>query len=543
MFKSTSTRLFAGVAFALALLAPALGAAADKPANGASPPDHSKFKALQENFTSGPEVTRACLTCHTDAAKQIHKTQHWKWEYANPTTGQVLGKRHVVNNFCTSAASNYGSCATCHISYGMKDEGFDYTSEQNVDCLVCHDTTGKHRKEPGLAGNVVGRDMELPPGSGKIVKAIDLKGIAQHVGKTSRVTCGACHFNGGGGDGVKHGDLDSSLESPEKALDVHMDADGNNFSCATCHQGDGHQVPGSRYAPTAMDKGAAHVRGKADTTNPATCQACHGQAPHKGARSAKLNDHTATLACQTCHIPAYARGGIPTKMSWDWSTAGQRGPDGKPLIRKDAEGQVVYNGIKGDFVMAEKVVPEYMWFNGTVKYTLPGDKIEDNGRPIAINRFEGSADDGKSRIWPVKVFRGKQAWDPVNQSLAITHLAGRDSTAYWTNLDWEKAVATGMAVAHRPFSGKVGFIATESTWPITHMVAPAKDALQCEGCHASGGRLEKVKGMYLPGRGADHAAWLDLSGWILAALALLGVTVHGAARVLQSRRKTSGSNS
>ena len=123
--------------------------------------------------------------------------------------------------------------------------------------------------------------MELPPGSGKIVKAIDLKGIAQHVGKTSRVTCGACHFNGGGGDGVKHGDLDSSLESPEKALDVHMDADGNNFSCATCHQTDGHQVPGSRYAPTAQDKGAAHLRGKADTTNPATCQACHGQAPHK----------------------------------------------------------------------------------------------------------------------------------------------------------------------------------------------------------------------------------------------------------------------
>ena len=52
-----------------------------------------------------------------------------------------------------------------------------------------------------------------------------------------------------------------------------------------------------------MDKGAAHVRGKADTTNPATCQACHGQAPHKGARSAKLNDHTARLACQTIGDP------------------------------------------------------------------------------------------------------------------------------------------------------------------------------------------------------------------------------------------------
>ena len=162
------------VAFAVALLAPSLGAAAEKPAAGHAPPDHSKFAALQENFATGPEVTRACLTCHTNAAKEIHKTQHWKWEYKNPTTGQLLGKRHVVNNFCTSAASNYDSCATCHIGYGMKD-GFDFASEQNVDCLVCHDTTGKYKKQPGLAGNVVGRDMELPPGSGKIVKAIDLK--------------------------------------------------------------------------------------------------------------------------------------------------------------------------------------------------------------------------------------------------------------------------------------------------------------------------------------------------------------------------------
>ena len=540
MTQRTSIRLFAAVAFAVALLAPSVGAAVEKPAAGHAPPDHSKFAPLQENFATGPEVTRACLTCHANAAKEIHKTEHWKWEYKNPTTGQLLGKRHVVNNFCTSAAANYDSCATCHIGYGMKD-GFDFTSEQNVDCLVCHDTTGKYKKQAGLAGNVVGRDMELPPGSGKIVKAIDLKGIAQHVGKTSRVTCGACHFNGGGGDGVKHGDLDSSLESPEKALDVHMDSDGNNFSCATCHQTDGHQVPGSRYAPTAQDKGPAHLRGKADAGNPTTCQACHGQAPHKAPNAAKLNDHTARVACQTCHIPTFARGGIPTKMSWDWSTAGKRGPDGKPLVVKNEDGEVIYNGIKGDFVMAEKVIPEYVWFNGTVQYTLPGDKIEDNGKPIGSNRFEGSATDGKSLIWPVKLFTGKQPYDPVNKTLIAPHLAGADTTAYWTNLNWEKAAAAGMEAIHQPFSGKVSFIATESMWPITHMVAPAKDALRCEACHASGGRLEKVSGMYIPGRGVDHASWLDLAGWILAALTLAGVLIHGVARVFKSRQRNFGS--
>ena len=41
--------------------------------------DHSKFKELQKEFKSGPELTKACLVCHTEAAKQVQKTQHWKW--------------------------------------------------------------------------------------------------------------------------------------------------------------------------------------------------------------------------------------------------------------------------------------------------------------------------------------------------------------------------------------------------------------------------------------------------------------------------------
>ncbi|HWI12764.1 MAG TPA: tetrathionate reductase family octaheme c-type cytochrome [Burkholderiales bacterium] len=520
------------------LLAFAAGAASPATSRTASSSaDHGKFKALQQQFDSGPEVTKACLTCHTEASRQIHRTQHWNWEYVNPETKQVLGKRHVVNNFCTSAQSNYASCATCHIGYGLKDEGFDFSAEQNVDCLVCHDTTGRYKKQSGLSGNVIAKDTEFPAGSGVIVKGINLSYIAQRVGKTTRATCGGCHFNGGGGDGVKHGDLDSSLESPEKALDVHMDSEGHNFTCTTCHQTQAHQVPGSRYAPTARDKAGAQVRGKNDPRNPTTCQACHGQAPHR--KVAKLNDHTDKVACQTCHVPAFARGGIPTKMSWDWSTAGKRGPDGKPLVRKNAEGHVVYNGIKGDFEMAENVVPDYMWFNGKVQYTLRGDPIESSSQPVAINRFEGSAADGKSLIWPVKVFRGRQAYDPVNKTLVVTHLAGSDDTAYWTHLDWEKAVKAGIATIHAPFSGKVDFIDTVSMWPITHMVAPSKDALRCGDCHGAKGRLEKVGGIYIPGRATDHARWLDRSGWTLAAFALLGVLVHGGGRVVASRRNGS----
>ena len=497
--------------------------------------DHSKFKALDREFDSGPEVTKACLSCHTEAAKQVHQTLHWKWDVINPQTKQHLGKKNVINNFCTSVASNEASCASCHIGYGMRDNKFDFTVEENVDCLVCHDQTGKYKKPSGFAGLPVTKDTEFPAGSGKIVKGINLKEIALKVGLTKRTTCGACHFYGGGGDGVKHGDLDSSLEAPGKELDVHMDVKGNNFTCATCHKTDGHQVPGSRYAPTAMDKNAAHLRGAGAKTNPVTCQACHGQAPHK---VAKLNDHTDKLACQTCHIPAFARGGQPTKMSWDWSTAGKMGPDGKPMILKDENGYDTYMSTKGNFTWAENVKPEYIWFNGTVKYTLFGDKIEKGDKPTRINHFEGSATDGKSMIWPIKVHRGKQAYDPVNKSLVITHLAGNDDSAFWKNLNWDKAVTTGMATTQTQFSGKIDFIETESMWPITHMVAPKEKAVACVECHSSGGRLEKIDGIYIPGRSSDHIGWLDFGGWLIAALTLLTVLSHGLIRFIAHKRNS-----
>ena len=61
---------------------------------GKSTADHSKFPALAGPFDSGPAVTKACLTCHTEASKQIHQTQHWKWEYKNPDRSVAGQKAH-----------------------------------------------------------------------------------------------------------------------------------------------------------------------------------------------------------------------------------------------------------------------------------------------------------------------------------------------------------------------------------------------------------------------------------------------------------------
>lgn len=482
--------------------------------NCESTADHTKFTQLQTAFRSGPEVTRACLSCHTEAAKQVMKTRHWTWEALNPGAAGALGKKRVSNNFCINISSNLAYCSSCHVGYGWKDDKFDFGAEQNVDCLVCHDTTGTYRKPSGLAGHPVYQEMEFPPGSGEVLRPVDLRKVAQQVGKTSRYTCGACHFYGGGGDGVKHGDLDSSLGAAEREVDVHMDALGLDFSCATCHMTIGHQVPGSRFAPTAKDRGGAHIRGKADKTNPVTCEACHGNRPHsmesvanlkpppgytRLALAAMLNNHTDTLACQTCHIPSMARGGVPTKLLWDWSAAGRMGPDGKPLVLRDEHGHVVYNAAKGRYELGENVVPRYMWFNGSVKYRVMGDKVNTADGVVAINHFEGSATDGKSRIWPVKVFRGIQPYDPINQLLIAPHTYGADEASYFKRFDWQKAAAAGMAEAGLPFSGKVEFIRSEMTWPLTHMVAPKERTLACKECHTRRGGLGEGRMKDVPG--------------------------------------------
>ena len=494
--------------------------------------DHQKFKALQKNFKTGPEVTEACLTCHTEAAKQVQHTKHWTWESLDPKTGQKRGKKNIVNNYCTSVVSNEKDCMACHAGYGWKDQSFDFTVEKNVDCLICHDTTGTYRKLPGDAGHPVYKRVEFPKGSGKIVEPADLKKVAQSIGKPSRANCGSCHFFGGGANGAKHGDLDTSLQHPGKYLDVHMNEQGLNFSCATCHTTSSHLVSGSRYNVAAAVKGAAHIRGNADES-PAACQSCHGNKPHP-ADMAKLNQHTDKIACQTCHIPEFARNDIGTERSWDWSQATTMGPDGKPVVRKDSAGRRAFDSKKGAWVWESYVIPEYRWFNGVSTYKVIGDKI-DPTKTVQINVVGGSPNDPDSRIWPTNVHRGRQPYDKVNLTLTIQHTGGEDATALWHNYDWQKAIGTGMKAAGLPYSGQYGFVDTELTWPITHMVAPKDGALTCAQCHSKEGRLKGIQGVYLPSR--DGSKLLDTLGWTLALLTLIGVLVHGGIRILTAKKE------
>ena len=517
-----------------------------------SPPtaDHTKFERLRGPFSDAREVTEACLECHTEAAKQVMESIHWTWDFHNPDTGQRLGKRRVINSFCGNVASNEPRCTSCHAGYGWEDEAsFDFAAERNVDCLVCHDTTGKYVKWPTEAGHPLYEprtakaglfyhdSLVAPAREGKATyRPPDLAEVARHVGDPGRRNCGACHFFGGGGDNVKHGDLSTALIAPTPHVDVHMAPDGANMVCTDCHTAHGHEWPGSRYRGTVRDASAPRPGFRSDVL---ACDSCHTDRPHPTTvEGIKLNDHTDRVACQTCHIPEYAKGGVATKTWWDWSTAG-RLRDGQPYHEEDAKGRHTYLSTKGDFRWEEDVTPDYAWWDGVVEYSLLGDEIDPEG-VVPVNRIGGAADDPDSRIYPFKRMTGRQAYDVENRNLVYTNVFGPTTdTAFWTNFDWGRAIARGMEGSGVPYSGQFGFVDTEMWWPTTHMVAPAEEALACGDCHEAPSRLAEVGGFYMPGR--DGFGLTDRIGLGAVATALALVLGHAGLRVIMALRRRMGS--
>ena len=419
------------------------------------PVDHSRLVKLPSNPTP-TQVTRECLRCHATQGQEMLSSAHWLWRGPSPYTEDHekdinCGKgTNVINNFCVALISNWPRCTSCHAGYGWKDAKFDFSDPTHIDCLVCHDTTGTYYKAPPAAG------MPYPQ--------IDLRKIAQHVGLPSRKNCGDCHFRGGGGDAVKHGDLNSVLYYPSRNCDVHMG--GMGMVCIDCHKVRHHRIPGRSLSVPVVE-------------GVVTCEQCHTSAPHQGPGllNHHLNRHVAHLACTTCHSPVYAKC-KPTKLWWDWSKAG----DKKRKPRKDRYGMPDYMWKKGEFRWGESVKPTYRWYNGKVARVLLGDKV-DLARPVVITQPIGDITDPKAKIYPFKVMRGRQGADAEYRYLLVPHLFGPGG--YWKTLNWDKAFRDGMKAAGLAYSGKYIWVDTEMYWALNHEIMPARNALGCAQCHPS----------------------------------------------------------
>ncbi|MFZ1288881.1 MAG: hypothetical protein WAR79_02230 [Melioribacteraceae bacterium] len=136
--------------------------------------DHTEH--IEGPFNSPQEVTANCLECHEGVDAEIMETRHWNWlgnEFQTKHGEKTkFGKQNIINNFCIAVPSNWPRCTSCHISYGWKDETFDFSNGENIDCLVCHDQSGTYTK--------------TPTGAGMPDEKVDLVVSAQSVGKTTK---------------------------------------------------------------------------------------------------------------------------------------------------------------------------------------------------------------------------------------------------------------------------------------------------------------------------------------------------------------------
>ena len=442
------------IAIPLAIFWPKPAEARDNPSAAISEPavhtEHTDI--ITGTLQTGSDVTRTCLTCHPDAASEMMQTTHWTWESRpfdvswrdEPVT---IGKANQINNFCIGAQGNQKSCMSCHAGYNWAEgEEYDYTIAENVDCLVCHADPAVYAK--GSYGN---------PADGT-----DLLAAARSVRAPTRDNCGNCHFNGGGGNNVKHGDLDQSLLFPSENLDVHMGRE--NFQCTTCHTTEKHQIKGRLVVDNVV----------IDPEEQVACTDCHSATPHEDER---INEHTDTVACQACHVPYIALKN-PTKVTWDWSTAGEdRGED-----------HFTYLKIKGSFVYEKNVQPYYLWYNGNLDYRYLLEDVIDPSVPTYINKLSGTIDDPTAKIFPFKLHSANQPYDTGFNYFLQPITAGENG--YWTNFDWDQAFELAEDVMGLPYSGSYGFAESLMYWPATHMVGPKDNAVQCTSCHGDGDRLD-----------------------------------------------------
>jgi len=318
-----------------------------------------------------------------------------------------------------------------------------------VDCLVCHDRTGTYEKAPA--------------GCGDEKKGLDLVKIARGVGRPTRANCGSCHFCGGGGDAIKHGNLSEALIDPPRELDVHMG--GLDFACQDCHTTNGHRIAGASMT-TCVSEGRV------------SCTDCHDERPHATDRHAvqkTLNDHCDAIACETCHIPQFAKA-KPTLLFWNWALAGR---DTKEL-ENSPYCITTQHRKKGLFIKKANVAPAYAWYNGRHERYRMGERVDVTGTTY-LNPPAGGIQDPKAKISPFKIHTGVQPADAAFQYLLIPKLWG----GYWEHFDWERAIRSGMKEAELSYSGKSIFVTTVMHWRLNHGVVPKEQALGCMDCHGA----------------------------------------------------------
>jgi hypothetical protein len=400
--------------------------------------EHEGNEYIQQNGYEGPKT---CEECHPGTAKEFLGTVHWKHaskvdNVDNLVAGQEYGMYNRIYTMCNAndivnnlkeippneaGKTKFTGCNTCHPGDHLSDVGSTGPeAEQAIDCLICHSSKYDFSKRKPVKN-----------ADGKIVMTQDRSTeAALNVGQPNIKNCMVCHESAGGGALFKRG------FAMTKDSDVHA---AKGLVCVDCHKVENHRFP------TGKDPNNWANDGKYMTC----AGACHTEKPHK---DADYNRHTDVIACQTCHIPR--TGGAFAKDFTKWA--------------KMSNGFYEPSTLKKE---VNETTPVYAWYNLTVSNT-----------PRFIGP-KGSKKDGKSKIYPFKVYQGKAYFNKLDGKLLA--------------MDFAQPMATGDTLAGVASAAKTLGIKkyqAEPGWQTTyfgsnHQVAPKEKALTCTNCHAINGVL------------------------------------------------------
>ncbi len=412
-------------------------------------PEHGELVTV-DNSSTPRQITTQCLECHPDVSRDVMNSAHWNWKGLTPS---IVGHEHSVTTGLLKVMDNYTitmlpqlvHSRSFHIGYSPGESAIDFSNRENIDCLICHDTTGSYRKDLNNGG--------LP------AQGVDLAKVARSVGRPSRQNCGLCHFYVGGGANVKHGDLEPALAKPSEETDIHMGM--ADMICQDCHRTSKHQIAGMSFmAPVTEER--VH------------CETCHSNRPHgiTGYLSRHLDDHVRAVSCEACHIPFFAKE-TATRLATDFSTAGQ-----DRTVNTPEPGMPDYDKKWGSLTWGKNVTPVLRWFDGTRNTYVLGDPLVST-EEVDLNAPLGEKHIPQSRIFPFKVHTAIQPYDKEKEILVPVKF----KDGFWVHFDWGRAIEAGMAAAGLEYSGQYGFVKTRMYTSIHHEVVAAPRALGCADCH------------------------------------------------------------
>lgn len=405
---------------------------------------------LTQPLNSGREVTRTCLACHPAVGQDLLHSSHWTWSRPRIIDGQkeAYSKFEGLTTFAISASGNPTHCLGCHIS--QDPAGVKENDMEGIDCLVCHDTTGRYRR---------GQNN-------------DYLFLARNAGRPEPRNCTTCH-------GRDCGLTGSTSQGPSRINDdIHLASERIAFTCQNCHPaGEHHRI---QRVPT--DDRVAAARG---------CQACHGQAPHQRVR---LNEHGRKISCQTCHIPRFGRT-APAPVTWNWVMGNRTGTVSRLLADGRKDIALDHNG----FTLARNIEPQYFWSDGSELLYRRGTRI----RPEQLTAIQQPAPRSpQAKITPFSAVYVTQLYDVRYRYLISLKLADTLMRLF-SEKPWDDTAREGMNSIRLPYSGALGFTTTVTYRAVNHGVTTTDQALDCLDCHGQRGRMDWQR------LGYDQDPWTD----------------------------------